>query len=283
MPRKGVDPGLARSLPGPLGSGAGKLPAPLPAGVLPPEDSRLWQFVPRAVQLGEAFIQDDTRDWFDDRDRKVVICRDYPDHPRWIMNEGVRARMHNAQIISEIHMLARITAGKSDVPAWVPARMSVKQQQSDLAYRLTKATRDVFIVQGKEALEAFAARAPGQFIKFVGATFIPKQIEANVTQSAGQSMDAETADALLSAIAEELKRRQDEMKEIAVARPLDFEPPAEIIDMVQQTAETFHMATEPTMSPGSAKNGHPTNLSHGLTKVVDLEADVAEEAGVDWE
>lgn len=283
MPRRGVDPGLARSLPGPLGSGAGKLPAPLPAGVLPPEDSRLWQFVPRAVQLGEAFIQDDTRDWFDDRDRKVVICRDYPDHPRWITNEGVRARMHNAQIISEIHMLARIAAGKSDVPAWVPARMSVKQQQSDLAYRLTKATRDVFIVQGKEALEAFAARAPGQFIKFVGATFIPKQIEANVTQSAGQSMDAETADALLAAIAEELKRRQDEMKEIAVARPLDFEPPAEIVDMVRQTAETFHMATEPMMSPGSAKNGHPSNLSHGLTKVVDLEADVAEETGVDWE
>jgi hypothetical protein len=198
MPRKGVDPGLARSLPGPLGSGAGNLPPPMPAGVLPAEDSRMWLFVPRAVQQGEAFIQDDTRDWFEDRERKVVICRDYPDHPRWIVNNGVRARMHNAQIVSEIHMLARIMAGKPDVPAWVPARMSVKQQQSDLAYRLTKATREVFIKEGPAALEAFANKAPGQFIKFVGATFIPKQIEANVTQSPGQSMDAETADALLA-------------------------------------------------------------------------------------
>lgn len=281
MPRKGVDPGLARSLPGPLGSGAGHLPAPLPAGVLPPEDSRMWQFVPRAVQQGEAFIQDDTRDWFDDRDRKIVICRDYPDHPRWIVNPGVRARMHNAQIIAEIHMLARITAGKSDVPAWVPARMSVKQQQSDLAYRLTKATREVFIKEGREALEAFAAKAPGQFIKFVGATFIPKQIEANVTQSAGQTMDPETADALLAAISEELKRRQDEAKEIAEVRPLDYDAPAEIVDMVKQSADTFHMATEPNYSPGSSKHGHPVSLSVGLTKVVDLEADVQPE--VNWE
>lgn len=280
MPRKGVDPGLARSLPGPLGSGAGSLPLPMPAGALPAEDSRMWLFVPRAVQQGEAFIQDDTRDWFEDRERKVVICRDYPDHPRWIVNNGVRARMHNAQIVSEIHMLARIMAGKPDVPAWVPARMSVKQQQSDLAYRLTKATREVFIKEGPAALEAFANKAPGQFIKFVGATFIPKQIEANVTQSPGQSMDAETADALLAAIAEELQRRQDEAKEVAAVRPLDYEPPAEIVDMVRQTAETFHMATEPTMSPGSAKNGHPTNLTHGLTKVIDLEADVEE---FDWD
>jgi hypothetical protein len=280
MPRKGVDPGLARSLPGPLGSGAGNLPPPMPAGVLPAEDSRMWLFVPRAVQQGEAFIQDDTRDWFEDRERKVVICRDYPDHPRWIVNNGVRARMHNAQIVSEIHMLARIMAGKPDVPAWVPARMSVKQQQSDLAYRLTKATREVFIKEGPAALEAFANKAPGQFIKFVGATFIPKQIEANVTQSPGSSMDAETADALLAAIAEELQRRQDEAKEVAAVRPLDYEPPAEIVDMVRQTAETFHMATEPMMSPGSAKNGHPWNLSHGLPKVIDLEADVEE---VDWD
>ena len=50
MPRKGVDPGLARSLPGPLGSGAGNLPPPMPAGVLPAEDSRMWLFVPRAVR-----------------------------------------------------------------------------------------------------------------------------------------------------------------------------------------------------------------------------------------
>ena len=33
----------------------------------------------RVVQQGEAFVQDDTRGWFEDRERKVVICRDYPD------------------------------------------------------------------------------------------------------------------------------------------------------------------------------------------------------------
>ena len=277
MPRKGTDTGLPRSLPGPLGTGAGKLPDPLPAGVLPPEDSRLWQFVPRAVQQGEAYIQDDTRDWFEDRDRRVVICRDYVDHPRWILNTGVRARMHNAQIISEIHMLARISAGRSDVPSWVPARMSVKQQQSDLSYRLTKAAREVFIKEGKAALEAFAAKAPGQFVKFIGATFVPKQIEANVTQSVGQTMDAETADALLAAIADEIKRREVESKEIAMVRPLDYENETEIVDMVRQSAETFHMAAEPNGPLGGAKNGEPRAMTHQLNRVIDLEADIQEE------
>ncbi|MBK9156732.1 MAG: hypothetical protein IPM11_01150 [Micropruina sp.] len=276
MPRKGSDPGLARSLPGPLGSGAGKLPPPLPAGVLPPEDSRLWHFVPRAVQQGEAFIKDDTRDWFDDRERKVMICRDYPDHPRWIVNGGVRARMHNAQIVSEIHMLARISAGRADMPAWVPARMGVRQAQSDLAFRLTKAAREVFIQEGRDAMVAFATKAPGQFIKFIGATFIPKQIEANVSTTSNV-MDAETADALLAAISEELKRRQDEAQEIASARPLDYDPPVDIVDMVRDTANAFHMATEPDSAIGSAKSGHPMHLSTGLTKVVDMEADVESE------
>lgn len=276
MPRKGVDPGLPRSLPGPLGSGAGPLPPLLPAGVLPSEDSRLWHFDARAVQQGEGFIQDDTRDWFEDRDRKVVISRSYPDHPRWLLNDGVRARMHNYKIVSEVHMLARVTAGLSDVPAWVPARMSVKQQQSDVGFRLLKLTREQLIVSGKDAMAAFAQRAPGQFLKFVATVSVPRQIEANVTQSAGTVMDPETADALLAAIAEELGRRQDEMKEIAVVRPLDYEPPVDVVDAVKDVAKTFHAATEPARALGSAKNAHPSMLTDRLSSVIDLEADVVE-------
>lgn len=280
MPKKGSMPGLTRSMPGPSTHGA-RLPEVLPAGVLPPEDSRMWQFLPRAVQQGEAFIQDDTRDWFEDRDRKVVISREYKDHPRWIHSKSIRSQMHNAQIISEVHMLARIAAGRPDLPAWVPARMSVKQQQSDLAFRLTKAAREVFIVKGKEALETFAERAPGQFVKFIGATFIPKQIEANVTQSPGQTMDAETADALLEAISAELKRRESESREIATTRPLDYEAPAEIIDMVRGAADTFHQAAEPSRVLGASKDAHPSDIARKLNKVVDLEADVPEET--EWD
>lgn len=281
---------LTNAIPGPRafeGTKAGKLklPAPLAAGILPPDDSRMWLFVPRSVQQGESFIQDDTRDWFDDRDRKVVICREYPDHPRWVVLKGnnIRARMHNSHIVSEVHMLARLHAGKPEYPDWVPARMTVKQQQADLAFRLTKATREVFVKSGKEALESFASKAPGQFVKFVGATFIPKKIESDVTVRPGEVLDPEAADQILAALNEELQRRADEAKLVATTDVLDYDAPADVVDMVADTAGTFAAATEvgSLERVGALRDPKHIGLTQHLNKVVDLEADVPSET--EWD
>lgn len=281
---------LTNAIPGPRafeGTKAGKLklPAPLAAGILPADDSRMWLFVPRSVQQGESFIQDDTRDWFDDRDRKVVICREYPDHPRWVVLKGnnIRARMHNSHIVSEVHMLARLHAGKPEYPDWVPARMTVKQQQADLAFRLTKATREVFVKRGKDALEMFADKAPGQFVKFVGATFIPKKIESDVTVRPGEVLDPEAADQILAALNEELQRRADEAKLVATTDVLDYDAPADVVDMVADTAGTFAAATEvgSLERVGAMRDPAHRALTQHLDKVVDLEADVPSET--EWD
>lgn len=281
---------LTNAIPGPRAfegtkTGKLKLPAPLAAGILPADDSRMWLFVPRSVQQGESFIQDDTRDWFDDRDRKVVICREYPDHPRWVVLKGnnIRARMHNSHIVSEVHMLARLHAGKPEYPDWVPARMTVKQQQADLAFRLTKATREVFVKRGKDALEMFADKAPGQFVKFVGATFIPKKIESDVTVRPGEVLDPEAADQILAALNEELQRRADEAKLVATTDVLDYDAPADVVDMVADTAGTFAAATEvgSLESVGALRDPKHIGLTQHLNKVVDLEADVPSET--EWD
>lgn len=287
------DARLTNAVPGPRdrqgipGGGKVRLPAPLAAGILPAEDSRMWLFVPKAVQQGESFIQDDTRDWFDDRDRKVVICREYADHPRWIVlsNKNMRAVMHNAHIISEVHMLARLHAGRPEYPDWVPARMTVKQQQADLAYRLSKATREVFVKHGKEAMETFASKAPGQFIKFVGATFVPKKIESDVTVRPGELIDPETADQLLSALSDELKRRQEEAKVVATTHVMDYDAPADVVDTVQDTAGVFRQSVElrPTDRVAAMRSGTSLTLADGLQKFQDLEADVPSEAEVEWD
>lgn len=281
---------LTNALPGPRsreGTSAGKtkLPAPLAAGILPPDDSRMWLFVPKSVQQGESFIQDDTRDWFRDRGSKVVICRQYPDHPRWVpLNKSaIRAAMHNAQIVSEVHMLARLAAGRPEYPDWVPARMTVKQQQADLSFRLTKATREVFVKAGKEAMEAFAQRAPGQFVKFVGATFIPKKIESDVVVRPGEMIDPEMADQILAALNEELQRRAEEAKLVATTNVLDYDPPAGVIDMVADTAGLFAAATAP--GPGelmsATRKPEAVSLHRNLKRVVDLEADIPAET--EWD
>lgn len=281
---------LTNAVPGPRASEASKtgrvrLPAPLAAGILPPDDSRLWLFVPRSVQQGESFIQDDTRDWFRDRGGKVVVCREYPDHPRWVpLNKSaIRAAMHNAQIVSEVHMLARLAAGRPEYPDWVPARMTVKQQQADLSFRLTKATREVFVKAGKEAMEMFAARAPGQFVKFVGATFIPKKIESDVVVRPGEILDPEMADQILAALNEELQRRSEEAKLVATTNVLDYDPPAGIVDMVADTAGIFEAATAPTLGERMSIMRKPdaVGLHRNLKRVVDLEADVPAET--EWD
>jgi hypothetical protein len=207
--------------------GALPLPPPTEAGVMPPEDSRLWFFVPKSVQKGEDFIQDDTREWFEDRGRKVPIARIYLDHPRWVFGktaETIRGQLYNGNIVSEVHLLARISAGMSEYPAWVPVGLSIKQLQSDVGYRITKLTQGALVKHGKQAMEDFATRAPGQFLKFVSSTFVPKKIETEATIR-NSDMDNETADALLSALAAELKRREREAKVITLQGGNDsFEP-----------------------------------------------------------
>jgi hypothetical protein len=218
------------------------LPEPLPSGIMPPEDSRLWYFVPKAVQRGEEWIQDDTREWFEQKGRKVAICRDYPDHPRWLIGSTamtLRGRMYNGGIVSEVHMLARLSAGMAEWPTWVPVRLSVRQLQADTAFRLTKLTRTVLLEKGQQAMRDFADRAPGQFIKFVGATFVPKRIESEVTTRPGE-MDAETADALLEALGAELQRREREMKLVAATGGNDYPdgvlPQAGLLDAAGEMA-----------------------------------------------
>lgn len=266
-------------LPGPKKSAA--LPGILPAGVIPDEGSRIWLFVPKSVQQGEQWIQDDTRDWFDDRERKVEVRRDYPSHPRWIIKGAntMRATIHNAGIVSEIHMLVRIAAGLPEFPVWVPARMTLKQTQSDLAFRLSKTARDVFIRQGQQALKDFAERAPGQFIKFIGATFVPKQIEAEIKTSVAGGLDPETADQIIDALSQEMQRRAEEAKTFLAATTLDYEPAGNVAASLEGSAQVLHEATADN-SIGASRRGDIT-ATRRLRDVQDAEQDVPAE--VEWD
>jgi hypothetical protein len=243
------------------------LPPPPEAGVMPPEDSRLWLFTPKSIQQGEAFIQDDTREWFEDRGRKVQIRRDYPDHPRWVLNGGMRGVTHNGNLVSEVHLLARISAGMSEYPEWVPARMTLKQQQADLAFRLTKSARMAFLQTGNDAMRMFAQKAPGQFVKFIAATFIPRKIETELTVPDGQ-LDTETADILIEKLAEELKRREVETKVINSTYTLDYDPPVNIVDSVNLYAQAIDEANHET-APFKGKN-FDLDTTRKLKRVVDV-------------
>lgn len=277
-------PGKPRhAVPAVPGPKKGVLPPPPPAGELPPEDSRLWKFIPKAVAAGEAWIQEDTRDWFEDHDRKVQVCRNYPTHPRWMVGAAAntsRGAMLNEGIISEIHMLVRLTAGMADVPAWIPARLAVKQVQADLAHRLTKTTRGVFLEKGKQAMHDFADRAPGQFIKFIAATFIPKQIEQEVTVRPGGTMDPETADAMIEAFAAELKRREEETARLK-ADPLEYEG-GPVIDNLAAAADDMARAVG-DHELGNARRMNTSAAARRLTHVVDLEADIIDPVTGEYE
>lgn len=256
------------------------LPEPLPAGQLPAEDSRMWLFVPEAVQQGERYIQQDTYDWFEDRDRCVPVAREYRDHPRWIIAgaEAVRAKIHNAKIASEVHLLIRKHNQLPEVPSWVPARMSLKQQQSDLAWKLTKITRDALIRHGSTAMTDFASRAPGQFLKFVAATFIPKKVEVEQTVTPGGSLEPEQADELIRALTDELKRRQEEAT-VVNANPMDYDAPGEPLQILDGFAQEIHEASGDT-AIGASKNAEPYNLTKRLSMVSNV-IDLNE--AVDWD
>lgn len=198
------------------------LPAPLPAGELPDENSRIWCYPPTAIRQGEAMIKDDTRVWFEDRGGVVQISRAYPDHPRWNIVPSKKGSILNDMICAEVHMLARITAGLPELPAIAIKKMEVKQVQADAAYRLVSAVRKVSTPKRlEETLELLADRQPGQYLKLVRdiaqARYVPAGAEGSMI-----TPDAKHIDTLIGVLTEELKRREKEMKVIN-ANPQDVE------------------------------------------------------------
>lgn len=258
-----------------------QLPPVLPAGELPGEQSKMWFFTPASVRAGEKFIQDDTREWFRDRGFKVEVKRQYPDHPRWLI-DGARARraaMANGNVTAEIHMLIRVHNGLVEFPGWVNARMSIKATQADLAFKLTKLTRETFIKHGEKAMEDFAARAPAQFIKFVAATFVPRKIE--VQQMDGSGLEPEERTLLLRALADELKRREEQSVIDATVNVLDFEPMGDIRETIDHVAaglgdaagDKFLTASKPWR--GEVSHSAVQRLDHAINLVDHAEAEQA--------
>lgn len=278
-----TDPGYIRSLAPLQIRRGGKLPEPLPAGQLPPDDNRLWLFTPACIQKGEQFIQPDTIEWYREKNGEIMICRSYPDHPRWTVVGGkdrmtkARSDMANAGVISEVHLLARRMRGLADFPDWVPAVMSLKQQQADVSWRLTRATRKVWLQHGEDAMRTFAQRAPGQFVKFVAATFIPKKLEADVrTGPALGGADPETLAAMAEAFENELKRRQEEAKVDRDANLIDYEPGTDIGAMVLDKADEFKTAAA-VKSAAYGAMLDPRESTHRLQQVRDISDPLVEE------
>lgn len=253
-----------------------RLPPVLPAGQLPGEQSNMWLFTPRSVQMGEKFIQDDTREWFRDRGFAVEIKREYKDHPRWAIDGAGSRRVMaaNANIVSEIHMLVRLHNGIPEYPDWVNARMAIKATQSDLAYKLTKATRNAFITYGAKAMEDFAQRAPAQFIKFVATTFVPKKIE--VQQMDGSGLEPDERNMLLKALADELKRREDQAYIDGTVNVLDYEPQNEIVETMKGLGEQLRVAAaDKVIGQSMPTRGVRPEMTWDLKKVeniIDAEA-----------
>lgn len=230
-----------------------KLPPVLPAGVLPGEQSNMWFFTPGAIKAGERFVQDDTREWFRERDFCVPVQREYPDHPRWLIDGATsrRAQLANGAVTSEVHILIRLHNSLPEFPDWVGARMAIKATQADLSYKLTKMTRDTFIKHGSKAMEDFATRAPAQFIKFVAATFVPKKIE--VQQTDGTGLEPEERTMLLKALADELKRRQDKAQDDATVNLIDYEPQHDVVEAIGQIGDALAEAAADGKYPTASK------------------------------
>lgn len=270
----------------------GPIPEPLPAGQLPPDDSPMWLFTPDAVRSGEQFIQADTIEWFMDRGGKVQVRRDYPDHPRWLSNDAlgdkaaraIRVKMANAHIVSEIHMLARRSAGLPDYPAWIPAKLTIKAAEADLAYRLLKTGRDVFKAKGTEAMMTLADRAPAQFLKLI-ATMIDNRAAQDIARKnsgAALPSDKEKLAAVTTAILEELDRRAGEAKLLAVTHVGDYVS-GDVVGAVNDTAKRFAEAADPGGNRKHLGREPLANISmpHKLKGVVDIMT-VSDDVDINW-
>jgi hypothetical protein len=266
------------------------IPAPLPAGVLPEETSKMWKFVPAAIQMGEKFIQEDTRAWFAEREFKVQVARAYPDHPRWQVQRKHSKQMHtnNEEIVSEVHMLVRLHNGLPEYPDWVNARVVVKTVQSDLAYRFAKALRTDFLKGGMEAIETLRQRSPGQYLRLVENHIKAKNVQPETADGLG--LDKDERSMLLKALADELKRRQQEAEMAATVDVMDYEPVHDAREVMQDTmVRMSEAAAEGCVGQALPTRGPRMEMTWNLGKVENiLDTYVEEEpekpkSQFDWE
>lgn len=214
------------------------LPTPLAIGVMPPEDSRLWMFVPKALQQGSQFILQDTIDWLMECRFQVRIEREYFEHPRWIaaMHPSTEERMLNNEVVSEVHMAMRIHHQLPMFPDWVVTRMSLKQSQAELAYLLMRNLENVFDRRGREALETMADRAPGQFVKLIASVALPKGTRTEEPKVGAPAVDPANIDSLLALLKTEMARRANEAKD-AIDVPIDVEENDPVMPLVEKIEE----------------------------------------------
>lgn len=216
-------------------------------GEVPPENSGWWHFSLAAGRGREESVRDDTRQWFAERRGMIQICRNYPDHPRWQPRTSNGSNpVANYGIISEIHVLARITKGLPAVPSWYLEDMTVKQVRSEFGTRFLRIARDASVKHLPEALDALAVKDPKSFVKIMMELGLPatSEVEHNHTVHVadGDKELLETTRDLLAKVRDEKRRREmaidvtakvisgsiedralhvQELKEV---RPLDFVP-----------------------------------------------------------
>jgi hypothetical protein len=125
-------------------------------------------------------------------------------------------------------------------------------------------------------MEDFAQRAPAQFIKFVAATFVPKKLE--VQQMDGSGLEADERNMLLKALADELKRRQDQAYIDGTVNVLDYEPQNEIAETMKNLGEQLRVAAADASigqsMPSQGRTARP-EMAERLDKVenlIDVEA-----------
>lgn len=257
-----------------------ELPAPAPAGTLPPEDSRLWHFCPKAVQQGEEFILPDTLDFLAERRYMVPIWRDYPEHPRWRTSLVPNADdlTTNSEIISEVHIACRLYHGLPPFPDWVATKMSLKRSQADLAYRLTLNVRESFAKHGRQALADMAQRMPASYMNLVTKIALPRrpgdadgfQPGAPVHQGDVNyilNLDNSASDEILRRLKTELERRESEAKSMLNA-PLDL-PDSDPRIAVAEAVVAIKQASTPG---GSVERF--INLKDGSNQLTHYVADV---------
>lgn len=258
------------------------LPAVLPAGELPTEDSRMWLFTPKSIVAGRAWIQSDTHEWLD-ANWPVPVARDYPTHPRWLLpnRPTMRSAVANANIVAEVHLAIRLMHDLPEFPPHVHGRIALKQMQSSLAYRLTKATHKAVADKTlDETIVMFRDKAPGQFLKWVTNTFIPKKIEVEKVPVADEGLNREDARKIGDAIMEELERRAAQAQ-FDAAQPHDTEAidilPQETLDL---SAKELHAgAAEGHYKIGSSRNASPETVTQRLASV----RDVSSLDAIDWD
>ncbi len=232
-----------------------KVVQPLPAGQLPPEDSPLWQYPRKAIENAATHIQDDTREWAAEVcDNLLVVCREYPTHPRWQhrvtgKDETVQQYRINSNICAEVHMLARELAGKDRLPDWAWARLTIKQTQATTAARLMDVMRKDFAAHGAEALRDMRERAPNQYMKLITSVFAPKRTEHDITithQQADTVIDPGQAERMIDLLKTELERRANatyiEAKIISDIDPLEHPGPDPEMLVHEQVTKAFAAA-----------------------------------------